>query len=77
MESEIDFIINCFKRAKNCEKALYILQEIRKNSLFCQLEMTKEHPWMLQLNERKWIDHMKSKIDEAIKLIEGDDDGND
>lgn len=71
---ELDYIIGCFKRAKNCDKAFQILQEIRQNGLFTmKFEEIKDHLWVIQVDQRKWIEHMKNKIDEAIELIEKDE----
>jgi len=74
MDHELDAFINVLRRAKNCDLALNILHEIRKNGLFTlYFEEIKERPWMLEIEQRKWINHMKSKIEEAIAIIEKDE----
>ena len=68
---DLDIFINVLRRAKNCDLALNILKEIRQNGLFTMNEEEiKDREWMLRIDQRKWIDFMKSKIDEAIELIE-------
>jgi pentatricopeptide repeat protein len=71
MGTELNNIIECLIRAKNCDLALNILKEIRQNGLFVKdEEEIKETAWMLKIEKKRWINHMKEKIDEAIALIE-------
>jgi len=70
MQNELDNFIHVLKRAKNCDLALNILKEIQQNGVFSYRGDGKY--WISDVNLLKWIDHMKSKIDEAIELIEKD-----
>ena len=74
MENELNNFIKVFKRAKNCNQALNILKRILENGFFIyNVEEIKDRPWMLEIDQRKWIDYMKSKINESIELIEKDE----
>ncbi len=73
MEHELDHFINVLRRAKNCDLALNILKEIQQNSLLNPIEEIKTSIWIVDIDQKKWIAHMKAKIDEAVELIEKDE----
>lgn len=66
MKIDLQEIMDCFKRAQNCEKALDILKYILTNSVwetgFKHIKVSDEY--------YDWRKHMQSKLSQAIDLIE-------
>ncbi len=60
-----DNLIVAMKRVKNCDRAYETLKYIQQNSYW-----NEEGRGKYGTVKDNWYDHMKSKIDECISLIE-------
>ncbi len=63
----IDVAINILRRVKNCDKALNNLKMARDNYIFNEdMKLDEIHT--------KYLKHVRSLIDEAIRIIEDEKD---
>lgn len=62
----LPMLVNCLKRALNCDKALELLKIISKNGIF-DAEMREKYKW----DENKVLIHIQEELNRVIDLIEG------